>query len=116
MTMISPTVGRIVWFHPNGNEAANDLLASNGSDQPMAASVAYVWGDTLVNLDVIDHSGAHAAFTSVTLIQDGYDIPASGECYCEWMPYQKGQAAKYEALAGAAQSPAVQSEANKEVL
>jgi hypothetical protein len=50
----------------------------------------------MVNLMVIDEAGAPHSETSVYLRQDGSDTPQHN--YCEWMPYQKGQAAKTEAL------------------
>ena len=83
--MIKPTIGRVVWFH-------------HGKDgqQPLAALVAYVHSDTMVNLAVFDPNGVPFNKTSVTLVQEGAPIPAG--MYCEWMPYQKGQAAKTEAL------------------
>jgi len=59
--MIKPTVGRVVWYRPNAHD---DLY---GSDQPLAAHVAYVWSDTMVNLMVIDHNGGTHPRTSVVL-------------------------------------------------
>ena len=82
--MINPTIGRIVWYQ----EA--------GSDQPCAAIVTYVWNDYMVNLSVFDHNGVQRSETSVHLKQDNED--AAPFPYCEWMPYQKGQAAKTESL------------------
>jgi hypothetical protein len=55
----------VVWFRPDG---ANTGLARN-SDQPMAAMIAYVWGDRMVNLSVIDHAGKQWGITSVPLRQ-----------------------------------------------
>jgi len=89
---ITPTVGRVVWFTPS----ANDNIARNG-DRPLAAIVANVWSDSCVNLAVFDANGISHSRTSVYLLQGGDDVPA-GSGYCEWMPYQKGQAAKTEAL------------------
>jgi hypothetical protein len=85
--MIKPTVGRVVWFHPP---------RSTPDHQPQAALVAYVWSDTLVNLAVFDHNGIASNYTSVLLYQGEGERPASE--FCEWMPYQQGQAAKTEAL------------------
>jgi hypothetical protein len=62
--------------------------------QPMAATVVYVWNDRLVNLQVLDHAGSAHSPTSVPLLQDE-DARPDGY-FCEWMPYQKGQAAKTE--------------------
>lgn len=92
--MIRPTIGRVVWYHPHASEVA---LAVNDASQPCAAIVAYVWHDRMVNLTVCDHNGQAQSRTSVCLVQDG-DVPIPGLSWCEWMPFQKGQAAKYEAL------------------
>jgi hypothetical protein len=94
--MITPTVGRVVWYHAPG--------AAQGA-QPQAAIIAFVHNDRLVNLHVIDPNGIASGATSVPLIQEGDNISLSG-FYCEWMPYQKGQAAKTEAAEAAAQQPA----------
>ena len=89
--MIKPTIGRVVWFHPstNSNEAGFTPAAI------CAAIVAYVHSDTCVNLAVFDGNGVCHSKTSVTLIQDDQQ-PLELGYYCEWMPYQKGQAAKTE--------------------
>lgn len=87
--MIKPSVGRIVWYHPSTFGGEN--LARH-SEQPLAAIVAFVWNDRMVNLTVVDHNGKTSARTSVPLVQD--DEPPPLGAYCEWMPYQKGQAAK----------------------
>lgn len=79
--MIKPTIGRVVWFHPAG---------SSNDDQPLAAIVAHVWSDTCVNLAVFDANGIASNQTSVFLFQGDSDRPSSS--YCEWMPYQIGQA------------------------
>lgn len=84
--MITPTVGRVVLFHQ-----------AVPHDQPYAATIAYVHSDRMVNLSVVDHSGVQFGTTSVPLLQDGDPVPENGY-YCEWMPYQKGQAAKAEEL------------------
>lgn len=89
--MIKPTVGRVVWYYP----FPSDPGPSPGG-QPLAAHVAHVWSETCVNLMVIDANGVSYNRTSVLLVQDGSARPDVG--FCEWMPYQKGQAAKHEAL------------------
>lgn len=88
--MIKPTVGRVVLYWPSTVQEGSD------TSQPFAATVAYVWNDRMVNLSVTDHNGRQFGVTSVPLLQDG-DVRTGGMC-CEWMPYQKGQAAKTEAL------------------
>lgn len=92
--MLKPTIGRRVWFWPNGVTSTNNgpLQTVTGTEpQPLDAGVVYVWNDRLVNLDVADHYGKHHAATSVPLLQDDDPIPALG-AYATWMPYQIGQA------------------------
>ena len=85
--MIKPTIGRIVWYY----EA--DIHA-----QPRAAIICYVWSDTCVNLAVFSQNGFAESRTSVLLWQEGHGTPRPSSYFAEWMPYQKGQAAKTEAL------------------
>lgn len=89
--MIKPTVGRVVWYHPCETDPG-----PNPSDQPLCALVAHVWSDTCVNLAIFDANGSTYSKTSVLLLQDEMERP--GANYAEWMPYQKGQAAKAEQL------------------
>ena len=87
---ITPTVGRVVHYHPG----SADGMARGG--QPLAAIVTYVHSDTCVNLTVFDSNGESYGRTSVLLAQPGANRPAAN--FCEWMPYQVGQAAKTEQL------------------
>lgn len=92
--MIQPTIGRQVWFWPAGSVP--------GLTQSQAATVCCVHSDRLVNLRVIDHVGEAHPQLEVRLRQpedDDATLP-----FCEWMPYQKGQAAKTEQLEAAAKS------------
>ena len=82
--MIEPTVGRVVLFYDN-----------NGPE-PHAAIITEVHGECCVNLCAFSKNGIPKGYTSVPLLQD--DDPRPSCCFCEWMPYQKGQAAKTEAL------------------
>jgi len=83
--MIEPTIGRKVWFWPQG-------LAREPNEQPMDANVVYVHSTKMINVAGFDHNGAPFARTSVPLLQDG-DSGQGLSCYAEWMPFQKGQAA-----------------------
>lgn len=87
--MISPTIGRVVLFHPAGSDPAAE---------PYPALVAKVWNDKMINVGGFNDAGTPFGATSVTLLQDDDAPPAAGP-WAEWMPYQKGQAAKYEQLA-----------------
>lgn len=96
MNVIQPTVGRVVWYRPG--EADSDMCM-NGADEPLAAIVTAVHGDRCVNLAVFEANGAMTQRSSVTLMQPGDDAavtPSFG--YCEWMPYQVGQAVRNEEL------------------
>lgn len=93
--VISPTPGRIVWFNP----APHDGLATmNG--HPLAAIVAGVHNDRLVNLAVFDAYGNTQQRSSVQLVQPGDAVPDSA--HATWMPYQVGQAAKTQAATAVA--------------
>ena len=88
--MIKPTVGRVVIFKTRDNP-----------DDEFAAIVCRVWNDRKVNLAVFDGIGNVISRIAVRLLQDD-DHPADGastldKYWCQWMPYQKGQAAKTEA-------------------
>lgn len=94
--MITPTNGRIVWFTPPQLSVAGGLNASivqHDKTKPLAAMVCHVWSDRCVNLLVTDSDGNQHPVTSVTLLQDEECGTENGR-YCEWMPFQKGQAAK----------------------
>ena len=101
--IIAPTVGRVVLFRP-GIRDSERMSVLDGAP-PMRADVIFVWHDRLVNLLVTDHSGTTFYRPSVTLLQEGDAAPTT-DSYCEWMEYQKGQAAKYEALEKEAQGRA----------
>lgn len=90
--IIIPTIGRVVWFHPAPKSGEAGFASHHESGVPYAAIVAHVWSAALVNLSVLDANGAAHSRTSVALIQEGDAVPDAA--YCEWMPFQKGQAAK----------------------
>lgn len=96
--MITPTVGRIVHYHPQKRGLSTGDPGPDPGAKPLAATIAWVWSDTCVNLTVSDMNGNTYGKTSVLLIQD--DNPVPDQFYCEWMPYQKGQAAKYDSDIG----------------
>jgi hypothetical protein len=93
MTKILPTVGRVVWFTPS-RLTGDGRFAHIDGRKPLAAIVAHVFNDALVNLAVFDSNGQPHSRTSVKLVQAGEDKPEHGY-FCEWMPYQVGQAAKH---------------------
>lgn len=94
--MIEPTIGRVVLFRRSA-EWKQPGFTVNDPKVEMAAMVVYVWNDRMVNLVVFDHGGTPHSVTSVKLLQDN-ETPSGASYWCEWMTYQKGQAAKTEAL------------------
>lgn len=98
-TIIMPTVGRMVHFYQNRQ---NSLMGKFYNDAPAAAIVVDVHSPRTVDLSVFDHEGDLCPTMVVQLRQPGDDIPEAGTCYCEWMPYQLGQAMKTEAAERAA--------------
>jgi hypothetical protein len=100
--MIMPSNGRIVLFTPARSE--DRPVAQHDPAQPLAAIVTHVWGERMINLCAFDSNGQPLAFTSVPLVQDGDPKPEG--FFAEWMPYQKGQAAKAEEAEKAARQAA----------
>lgn len=90
--MIKPTPGRVVWYTPNDDDPTPKFKG-----EPLAAIIARVKTDRMVNLLVIRADGITYGRHDVTLIQDDDKQPVGGR-FCQWMPYQKGQAAKTEQL------------------
>jgi len=79
--IITPTTGAVVHYLPTKEE---DLLAFR-ERRPLAATIAYVWGDRLVNLMVIDGGGTPFNRKSVVLFQEGDPTRADDDCgYCKW--------------------------------
>lgn len=109
MGKIVPTNGRVMLYHPTPHELG--VIVQHDREQPLTAHVCHVWGEDLVNVDVIDSNGRHHARTSVSVVQEGGPYRAEelgGQPYVTWMAYQVGQAAKYEKLAAEKASEAAQ--------
>lgn len=87
--MIKPTVGRVVWVQRSHN---------NPSGAPQVGLITYVHDDVTVGVVGFDRHGDKFSFVSLPLFHGEGEAPAVD--YCERMPYQKGQAAKTEALQG----------------
>lgn len=94
---IEPTIGRIVWYWPqrteNGNLAEGVVVYTE--NQPFVATICHVdEGGQTINIAGFDHAGQPFASRAVELVQQGDAVPGRGR-YCEWMPYQVGQAKKH---------------------
>jgi hypothetical protein len=97
--MITPTVGRVVLFIPGEREERHFNAASRKSEQfqPLAAIITHVHSDALVNLAVFSVGGIVHGRENVLLVQDRAEYPKMPNFeFCEWMPFQKGQAKKTE--------------------
>ena len=92
-TIITPTVGRKVWYRPSVAELAvrDPMKVIDG--QPLDATVIAVHDDRLVNLLVIDAEGNGFPRLNVQLVQED-DVYETDGARAEWMPYQTAQAAK----------------------
>ena len=88
--MIQPTVGRVVWYRPSESDTFPKAVG-----QPLPAIITIAWDMGLVNLVVFDGDGNTHGRTSVRLVQPNDEAPGPGG-YCEWMPYQIGQAQRTE--------------------
>ena len=78
-TIIFPTVGRVVWFRPNG---APERLVTYDEDQPFAAIVTHVRSDRLVHVAVFGHDGAvHILGMAIQLLQADDPEPAAPQPY-----------------------------------
>lgn len=106
--MIPPTVGRIVHYRP-GQPSPEELGFIPGMagipPRVLAAIITAVHTDRLVNLSVFTETGDVRREQRVPLLQDDDTAPTSIG-YCQWMEYQKGQAAKAEALEAKLGKPA----------
>jgi hypothetical protein len=111
--MIQPTVGRVVLYSP---EAGEGFYTGPEDQQNFAALVAAVNKDGTINLAVFDASGNSHARQNVPLVQDPYTEPHPGRSFAQWMGYQIGQAAKYEALAATLAEPAQELEPEAKAL
>jgi hypothetical protein len=95
-----PTVGRKVWYRPSAFDKTGVGAMYCAKDQPLDATIVAVWGDRMVDVLIFDILGKPFAKTSITLKQEGDEMPKNAEGkeiggYVEWMPYQTGQAKKH---------------------
>lgn len=81
--MISPTIGRVILVNSG----------QQGASGPWPCFVTKVYGDRCINAAGFNEWGTSVSYSSLPLIQDD-DAPPTAGAYAEWMPYQKGQAAK----------------------
>lgn len=85
--MIKPTIGRVVWYWPGSRDPGPDAKG-----QPLAALVAHVHSDVLVNLFVVDANGNPYSKSSVRLVH-AEDARPEAPGFCEF-PLSPAKAAK----------------------
>lgn len=95
--LIEPTPGRVVLFHPEKHDVR--LWGQYDGGHVFCALIADVHSPYLVNLMVVGHDGYPHPRINVKLVNGDVARPHhNDDAFCEWMPYQKGQAAKSEEL------------------
>ena len=92
--MIEPTIGRVVWYHPKPGSGDPPPLFP---EQPYVALIAGIAPSGLLNLVASNHAGFAFAKQGVRLAQDDEPVEQGD---AEWMPFQKGQAAKQSVSLG----------------
>lgn len=88
-TVIPPTPGRVVWYFPS----LGDKFPLPSDGQPLAATVARVWNDRMVNLTVHDADGNVHARTSVQLGPAGRAGPEHRVLLLDAVPARAGREA-----------------------
>lgn len=92
--VISPTVGRKVWYRPAKADALGPVPMSFAFGKPLDATIVAVHGDRMVNVQILDGNGRAFTKTSVTLKQDGDEMykdqdGAEVGGYVEWPSFPK---------------------------
>jgi hypothetical protein len=100
MPDIIPTVGRKVWYTPGDWNTKAGVV---WRDQPLDATIVYVWNESMVNLACYDANGVPFVQTSCVRWNGHADASAEERAGSwDWMPYQRAQVAKDVAPAAAA--------------
>jgi len=102
-TKIEPTIGRVVWYWPATVPAYDQ--GQYDKTTPYTAQICYVHKDGKINISGFKHDGNPFICRSIELHQGDDEHPVN--C-ATWMPYQKGQAAKTEALERERAAPTLQ--------
>lgn len=85
---LTPEPGRVVHFYPGEAESVEGWnLPERGV--PLAATIAGVVNDVIVNLSVVDYHGVQHSRQMVPLVTG--ELLAHSGAYARWMPYQIAQ-------------------------
>ena len=101
--MITPTIGRKLWYIPSDQDIAGNFGMRRGPDQPLDATIIGVWSDRCVNLQVIDLTGRVFFVEHSMLVQDDEKSPCmEGRVhgYAIWQPFQVHQAGQQRRTSG----------------
>jgi len=82
--MISPSIGRVVWYYPPGSI----------DPQPWPALICYVHSEQCINLGGFKADGTPFDAREVHLVQDASETVKISNGYASWMPYQQKVAAE----------------------
>lgn len=107
--MITPTIGRKVWYYPSDADMAGNFGMRRGPEQPLDATIIGVWAERHVNLQVIDLNGRAFFIGSATLVQPDEKAPCMDgreHGYAMWMPFQVHQAGQQRRMSGPSDSDA----------
>ena len=83
-----PTIGRVIYLYDS---------TMTGVDRPYLGMVADVVGGDTINAVGFNHDG-DVLVGGIQNVPHDSDKPNDAKVWWDWMPYQKGQAAKTEAL------------------
>jgi hypothetical protein len=92
MPQIDATVGRKVWYWPNGQ----DPHVAYRPDLPLDVSICFPHSNVLVNVAGFDANGVPFARLNMRLVQPG-ETPNPGSPFVTWMDWQIEQALAKEA-------------------
>jgi hypothetical protein len=83
MSSLHPTVGRVVHYHP----ITVETVSGNRRPQttPLAATIAFVHSETMINIGYIETDGRPHSATSVHFVGPDQEAP-SDRAYCCWPP------------------------------
>lgn len=95
---IEPTIGRVVHYY-HRDPAHDDPETEAPIIGPQTALLCGINEDGTINVCHFDDQGNARPATNILLIQDEDGEPDEETLsWCEWMPFQKGQAQKTEQL------------------
>lgn len=91
MSEIDPTIGRKLYMFYSASSPLPPGMVVQDRTKPLDANIVWVNSSTNVNLAGFDHIGNPFRQTSVSLTPAGAHGNGNS-VWCEWMPYQVGQA------------------------